>query len=79
MPDLSPASRRRLRRRSRHAAARGRIRYRVDRGDQGFQIGFSIHDWEVVDGSYRITAVTETSGLVGFFRPLRFEVESRGR
>ncbi len=57
----------------------GRIRYRVDRGDQGFEIGFSIHDWEVVDGSYRITAVTETSGLVGFFRPLRFEIESRGR
>ena len=59
--------------------AHGRIRYRVDRGDQGFEIGFSIHDWEVVDGSYRITAVTETSGLVGFFRPLRFEIESRGR
>ncbi|MBK7956257.1 MAG: DUF3108 domain-containing protein [Candidatus Accumulibacter sp.] len=60
-------------------SARGRIRYRVDRGDQGFQIGFSIHDWEVVDGAYRITAVTETSGLIGFFRPLRFEVESRGQ
>jgi hypothetical protein len=59
--------------------ARGLIRYRVDRGDQGFQIGFSIHEWEVVDGAYRITAVSETTGLVAFFKPLRIEVESRGR
>jgi hypothetical protein len=59
--------------------ARGMIRYRVDRGDQGFAIGFSIHQWEVIDGAYRLTAVTETSGLVALFRPLRFEVESRGR
>ncbi|MEF8707706.1 MAG: DUF3108 domain-containing protein [Candidatus Accumulibacter propinquus] len=59
--------------------ARGMIRYRVDRGDQGFEIGFSIHRWEVIDGAYRLTAVTETNGLVALFRPLRFEVESRGR
>ncbi len=59
--------------------ASGMIRYRVDRGDQGFQIGVSTHDWKVVDGAYRITTVTETSGLIGLFRPLRFEVESRGR
>lgn len=59
--------------------AKGTIRYRIDRGDQGFQIGYSIHEWEVVDGSYRITAVTETSGLVWLFKPLRLEVESRGR
>jgi hypothetical protein len=59
--------------------ARGLIRYRVDRGDQGFQIGFSIHEWEAADGAYRITAVSETTGLVAFFKPLRIEVESRGR
>jgi len=59
--------------------ARGVIRYRVDRGDQGFQIGRATHTWEASDGVYRITAVTETSGLIGFFRPLRAEVESSGR
>lgn len=59
--------------------ARGMIRYRVDRGDQGFEIGHSTHDWEFVDGTYRITAVTETSGLVALFKPLRIELESRGR
>lgn len=58
--------------------ARGMIRYRVDRGDQGFMIGQSTHDWVVVDGVYRITAVTETKGLVALFKPLRIELESRG-
>jgi hypothetical protein len=58
--------------------ARGLIRYRVDRGEQGFMIGQSTHDWVVVDGVYRITAVTETNGLVALFKPLRIELESRG-
>lgn len=58
---------------------RGVIRYRVDRGDQGFQIGHAVHSWQAGDGVYRITAVTETSGLIGFFRPLRVEAESVGR
>ena len=58
--------------------ARGMIRYRVDRGDQGFEVGHSTHDWEIVDGAYRMTAVTETTGLVALFKPLRIELESRG-
>jgi hypothetical protein len=58
--------------------ARGMIRYRVDRGDQGFAVGDSTHDWAVVDGAYRITSVTETSGLAALFKPLRIELESRG-
>lgn len=58
---------------------RGAITYRVDRGDQGFQIGQAHHAWEVGEGHYRITALTETVGLVGLFKPLRFEAESRGR
>jgi hypothetical protein len=58
--------------------ARGTIHYRVDRGDQGFMIGQSTHDWVVVDGVYRITAVTETNGLVALFKPFRIELESRG-
>lgn len=59
--------------------ARGRISYRVDSGDQGFQVGTSIHDWEIANGAYRITAVSETSGVIRLFRPLRIDVESRGR
>lgn len=59
--------------------ARGMIRYRVDRGDQGFEVGHSTHDWAIADGAYRITALTETSGLAALFKPLRIELESRGR
>lgn len=59
--------------------ARGMIRYRVDRGDQGFVVGSSTHDWEIADGAYRITATTETSGLAALFKPLRIELESLGR
>lgn len=59
--------------------ARGVIHYSVESGDPGFQVGRAMHSWEASDAFYRITAVTETSGLIGFFRPLRVEVESRGR
>jgi hypothetical protein len=59
--------------------AHGMIRYRVDRGDQGFEVGHSTHDWEIVDGAYRITSVTETSGLAALFKPVLIELESRGR
>jgi hypothetical protein len=59
--------------------ARGMIRYRVDRGDQEFMVGDSTHDWEIVDGTYRITSVSETNGLVALFKPVRIELESRGR
>jgi hypothetical protein len=59
--------------------AHGKIRYRVDRGDQGFELGRSIHEWTLEDGRYRLTAVTETSGLAALLKPLRVELESRGR
>lgn len=59
--------------------AQGMIRYRVDRGDQEFIVGDSTHDWEIVDGAYRITSVSETSGLAALFKPVRIELESRGR
>lgn len=59
--------------------AQGTIRYRVDRGDQGFEIGRSTHSWEVHDGAYRMTAVTETTGLAALLKPMRIEWESRGR
>jgi hypothetical protein len=59
--------------------SRGTIHYRVDRGDQGFEIGRATHDWEIVDGAYRMTEVTETTGLVALFKAVRIELESRGR
>lgn len=59
--------------------ANGRIRFVVYRGDQGFEVGRAEHTWEFSEGRYRLTAVTETSGLAALFKPVRIELESRGR
>lgn len=57
---------------------RGMIRYRVDRGDSNFAIGFAQHEWTIADGHYRLTSVAETTGLVWLFKSVRIEMESRG-
>ena len=57
---------------------RGMIRYRVDRGDSNFEIGFAQHEWTIADGQYRLTSVAETTGLVSLFKSIRIEMESRG-
>ena len=56
----------------------GMIRYRVDLGDSNFEIGVSRHEWEIVDGRYRLTSIVETSGLVWLIKAYRIEMESRG-
>lgn len=56
----------------------GRIVYRVDRGDQEFEIGRATSEWTVKDGRYRLFFVTETNGLVWLFKAYRIEMESRG-
>ena len=58
---------------------RGMIRYRVDRGDSNFAIGFAQHEWTIADGRYRLTSVAETTGLVWLFKAIRMEMESRGQ
>ena len=57
---------------------RMRIRYRVDRGDSNFEIGFAEHDWQIEDGRYRLHSVVETTGIVWLFKSLRVEMDSRG-
>jgi hypothetical protein len=57
---------------------RGRIQYRVDRGDSNFEIGVARHEWAIVDGYYRLTSVLETTGLVWLLKSYRMEMESRG-
>ena len=60
--------------------ANGVIRFAIFMGSQGFQIGRAEHRWEFTeDGRYHLFGMTETSGLVGLFKPVRFENESRGR
>jgi len=60
--------------------ANGVIRFAILMGSQGFQVGRAEHRWEFTeDGRYHLFGMTETSGLVGLFKPVRFENESRGR
>ncbi|WP_310491924.1 DUF3108 domain-containing protein [Dechloromonas sp.] len=60
--------------------AKGRMRFVIFYGTQGFQIGRAEHTWEFTeDGRYRLSGTTETSGLVALFKPLVFENESSGR
>lgn len=60
--------------------AKGRMRFVIYYGTQGFQIGRAEHSWEFTeDGRYRLTGMTETSGLVALFKPLVFENESSGK
>ena len=59
--------------------AQGRIVYRVDRGDAGFQIGISRQEWQIADGAYRLHSVSETVGLAWLVRSVKQEAESRGK
>ena len=56
----------------------GRVNYRVDRGDQGFEIGTARHVWQIADGRYRIESKLETTGLVRLFKTVQIEMVSRG-
>lgn len=57
---------------------RGRILYRVDRGDSNFEIGRARQEWEIADGHYHLRSVIETTGLVWLFKAYRVEMESQG-
>ena len=59
--------------------ARGVIRFRVDRGDSGFEIGRAYQEWEFAEGRYRLRSVIETTGLVRLLRTVFIEMESLGR
>ncbi len=58
---------------------RGEIRYRVDRGDQGFEIGVATSDWEIRDDTYVLRLSSETTGLAWLLKSVRIDMESRGR
>ena len=58
----------------------GRLAFVVVKESLGMQIGRAVHRWEFgEDGSYRLSSMIETSGLVALFKPLRQQYESRGR
>nr|MBL8412015.1 DUF3108 domain-containing protein [Dechloromonas sp.] len=58
----------------------GVVRFAIFKESLNLQVGRAEHRWEFAeDGSYRLHGVTETSGLAALIKPVRLEVESRGR
>lgn len=58
----------------------GRIRFAVTRGEgeQSTELGQSVHEWSHDGAAYRLRTVTETTGLVALFRPIRIVQLSEG-
>ncbi|MBL8491052.1 MAG: DUF3108 domain-containing protein [Rhodocyclaceae bacterium] len=57
---------------------KGRIRFLVTRGDQGFVVGQSVHEWRQDGFTYILRSAAETTGLASMFRPARVVQISEG-
>ncbi|GHU03175.1 hypothetical protein FACS1894158_00940 [Betaproteobacteria bacterium] len=57
----------------------GRIRFRVEMGDSGFEVGVARQEWSFEAGSYRIVSSVETTGLAWLVRSVNIGMESLGR
>lgn len=57
----------------------GRIHFTVFKGEQNFEVGRTVHEWQIADGRYRLTGVTETTGLAALFKSVQVSYESRGK
>lgn len=64
---------------ARRPPKKGSITYALFLGTDKFNVGRSVFAWEIDDQSYKLTSVSETTGLAGFFRPYRLAYVSRGR
>lgn len=50
---------------------RGSVRFRVMRGEHGLVVGQSVHHWNHDGQNYVLNSVTETTGLIALFKPVR--------
>ncbi len=57
---------------------RGSVRFLVMRGDRGLVVGQSVHHWNHDGKSYVLNSVTETTGLIALFKPVRAVWVSQG-
>ncbi|MPZ45569.1 MAG: DUF3108 domain-containing protein [Betaproteobacteria bacterium] len=57
----------------------GTIRYEVYYGSDRFSIGRSVQTWSIDKSSYRLTSFSETTGLLGLFRPYHYAYVTEGR
>jgi hypothetical protein len=56
----------------------GHIRFLITRGEGGFIIGRSIHEWHHDGKRYSLIATAETTGLVALFKPAKAVQSSEG-
>lgn len=56
----------------------GRIRYSIMRGDGGFVVGQSVHEWHHDGKHYTLSAVSETTGIAAIFKPAKVTQTSEG-
>jgi len=59
--------------------AHGSIRYELFIGADRISIGRTMQTWVFEDTTYRLTSFSETTGLIGFFRPYQLGYVSEGR
>jgi hypothetical protein len=57
----------------------GRIDFAISRGERGFVIGRSVHQWQHDGTTYSMTSINETTGLVALFRAARASLSSTGQ
>ena len=77
--DGTPAPAEPLQPAARRLPRKGEITYEVYLGTQKFSVGQTMQAWELNDDSYRLTSVSETTGVVSFFRRERRAYESVGK
>jgi Protein of unknown function (DUF3108) len=56
----------------------GHIRYSITRGDGGFVVGQSVHEWTHDGKRYSISSVSETTGIAAIFKPAKVTQTSEG-
>lgn len=64
---------------ARRLPRKGEITYELFFGNDKFSVGRTLQTWELDDGSYRLSSVSETTGLVALFSRQRLAYESRGQ
>jgi hypothetical protein len=57
---------------------KGRVRYVISRGTNGFVIGQAIYTWQHDGLNYTMQSVTETTGLIALFKKVRVVQTSQG-
>jgi hypothetical protein len=57
----------------------GTISYTAYLGSDGLNIGRTVQTWQFSKDSYRLTSFSETTGLIGLFRPYQLSYVSEGR